>query len=181
MSEDVTRKRKPLSGWHLGFWDCVIVLAFSFAPLLFTLALLAIFAPATTADGAEAGALQSIANYFSEGHLLFVALAVAGSVAAKIWLDAQYRQYSNMAFNAPIVACAVFAALIQSGRHFLREPDLFWISLLSIVLLGGVLWSYAWLIANGPHTKALSVEQSLAEGSNTLAAEVRELRSGEPK
>lgn len=165
----------PPTGWFLGILDSFIVLLFSTAPLIFTVLILQIYPPTQSNSGLAISA--AFAEYFGKGELLFIALAIGGSVAAKIWLDAQYRRYSNPLFNGPIVIAAVFAALISSGRVSGRQPDAEFVVTSSLVLLVAALGAYAWLIAKGPAAEPHSVDTSLKKSSDDLAERVRKLRS----
>lgn len=171
------RKIKALSGWSLAWWDCALVLVFSFAPLILAIAGILVFPTQAKTIGLTIP--SAFADYFQQGHLLFVALAIAGSVAAKIWLDAHFRPHSHLAFNAPIALCAALAAMVQTGRYFLEEPELWATGVLSVILLVGVLIPYAWLVANAPTHRTQSVEESLTQSSGDLAQAVRSLRSGD--
>lgn len=173
----LVKDKKFLSGWPLGFWDGAIVLGFSLAPLIFQVGTILLYPRYEEAnrDTIE----HAFAEYFGNGDIMFVALAVAGSVAAKVWLDIRYREYSNAAFNAPIVICGLLAAMVQTGKILDFKPDLPAMVLISLILLGAAMWTYVWLIANPPEDHAQSVSKTLQDGANKLADQVKKLQAEE--
>jgi hypothetical protein len=171
----VAKSRWPLTGWALGLADSTVVFTFSIAPLLFTVLILLFYPPEVQGALTIPGAFG---EYFGRGELLLVALAIGGSVAAKIWLDASYHKYSSSPFlNGMIVVAAVIVAIISFGRVTNREPEFAFTIVCSTLLLVAAFGAYSYLIAKGTHAEPHSVETSLKKSSDDLAAKVRLLRS----
>ena len=167
---------KRPTGWALGVTDGFIVLMFSTAPLLITSLLLVIYSP----KGPNALSLGGVVGeYFGKGELLFVALSILGSVAAKIWLDPQYRPHWVLPMQLSIVAVFVLCTIIATGRTLALSPKVNAVLILSVVSLVIAMLAYVWLIAKGGDLEPISVEQSLNKSSKrSLADELRKLREG---